>query len=108
MRTVHIIFSPTGGTERVARIISDRWGGEVETIDLSNPQTDFAQCEITPEDQALVAMPSFGGRASRGGDRTPEADQGQRREMYIGMRIREPRLRGHPGGNGGRCPGKRL
>lgn len=63
MRTVHIIFSPTGGTERVARIISDRWGGEVETVDLCNPQTDFAQCEITPEDQALVAMPSFGGRA---------------------------------------------
>jgi len=63
MRTVEIVFSPTGGTERVARIISRRWGREVETIDLSNPQMDFAKCEITPEDHVLVAMPSFGGRA---------------------------------------------
>lgn len=63
MRTVEIVFSPTGGTERVAHIIISRWGREVETIDLSNPQTDFARCEINPEDQVLVAMPSFGGRA---------------------------------------------
>lgn len=63
MRTIEIIFSPTGGTERVARIIGGRWGGEVETIDLSDPQADFSQCAIAPEDWALVAMPSFGGRA---------------------------------------------
>lgn len=63
MRTVKIIFSPTGGTEKVAHIIVDRWNSRVETIDLSNPKTDFRNCEITPDDQVLVAMPSFGGRA---------------------------------------------
>lgn len=63
MRTVEMIFSPTGGTEKIAQIIGDRWNSRVETIDLSNPKTDFRKCEITPDDQVLVAMPSFGGRA---------------------------------------------
>ena len=61
MRTVEIFFSPTGGTEKVAHIIGSRWSSDAETIDLSNPKTDL--CSITPEDQVLVAMPSFGGRA---------------------------------------------
>ncbi len=63
MRTVEIIFSPTGGTEKVARIISRRWGGHTETIDLSDPKTDHTKCEIKKEDMVLIAMPSFGGRA---------------------------------------------
>ncbi len=63
MRTVEIIFSPTGGTEKVAHIISSRWNSAAETIDLSNPKMDFSQCAIAPDDQVLVAMPSFGGRA---------------------------------------------
>ncbi len=63
MRAVEIIFSPTGGTEKVARIISRRWSGQTETIDLSDPKTDFTKCEIKKEDMVLIAMPSFGGRA---------------------------------------------
>jgi len=63
MRTVEIIFSPTGGTEKVAHIISRRWSDHTETIDLSDPKTDFTKCEIKNEDMVLVAMPSFGGRA---------------------------------------------
>lgn len=61
MRTVEIVFSPTGGTERVAYAIGRAWSGPEVTIDLSNP--GFAPCEISPEDRVLVAMPSFGGRA---------------------------------------------
>ncbi len=63
MRTVEIIFSPTGGTEKVAHMISRRWSSDTATIDLSNPRTDFSQYKINPNDQVLVAMPSFGGRA---------------------------------------------
>ncbi len=63
MCTVEIIFSPTGGTEKVAHIISRRWSDHVETIDLSDPKTDFTKCEIKKEDMVLIAMPSFGGRA---------------------------------------------
>ena len=63
MKTIEIIFSPTGGTERVARIISGRWNRNTVMIDLCDAQTDFSKCMIDKEDQVLVAMPSFGGRA---------------------------------------------
>ncbi len=63
MRAVEIIFSPTGGTEKVAHIISRRWSDHRKTIDLSDPKTDFSKCEIEKEDMVLIAMPSFGGRA---------------------------------------------
>ena len=46
MKTVEIIFSPTGGTEKVADIIGKHWNAAAESIDLSNPQTDFSKCRL--------------------------------------------------------------
>ena len=63
MNTVEIIFSPTGGTEKVAHIIGRRWSENTVKIDLSNAKTDFSKCVIDKEDHVLIAMPSFGGRA---------------------------------------------
>ncbi len=63
MNVVEIIFSPTGGTEKAAEIIARTWSENAVKIDLSNPKTDFAKCEIQKEDMVLIAMPSFGGRA---------------------------------------------
>ena len=63
MNTVEIIFSPTGGTEKVAHIIGRHWSESAEIIDLSQPHLDFSGCVINKEDQVLIAMPSFGGRA---------------------------------------------
>lgn len=63
MNTVEIIFSPTGGTEKVAHIIGRQWSESVIKIDLSNPRIDFSKCAINKEDRVLIAMPSFGGRA---------------------------------------------
>ena len=63
MNTVEIIFSPTGGTEKVAHIIGRQWNESTIKIDLSDPKADFSGCAINKEDQVLVAMPSFGGRA---------------------------------------------
>ena len=63
MNTVEIIFSPTGGTEKVAHIISRQWSESAVKIDLSDSKTDFSECAINKEDQVLIAMPSFGGRA---------------------------------------------
>ncbi|MDY3846490.1 MAG: 4Fe-4S binding protein [Eubacteriales bacterium] len=63
MKTVEIIFSPTGGTEKVAGIISRQWSESTTKIDLSDFKTDFSGCAIGKEDQVLIAMPSFGGRA---------------------------------------------
>ena len=63
MNTVEIIFSPTGGTEKVAHIIGRRWSENTVKIDLSDAKTDFSKCVIDKEDHVLIAMPSFGGRA---------------------------------------------
>lgn len=63
MNTVEIIFSPTGGTEKVAHILGKQLGDNTVKIDLSDAKTDFSQCVINEEDQVLIAMPSFGGRA---------------------------------------------
>ena len=63
MNTVEIIFSPTGGTEKAANIISSCWSERVTKIDLSEAKTDFSKCIIDKDDQVLIAMPSFGGRA---------------------------------------------
>ena len=60
MKTVAIIFSPTGGNEKAAHIISGCWGGEVEQIDLSDAKADFSKCSIDSADMVLIAMPSFG------------------------------------------------
>ena len=63
MNIIEIVFSPTGGTEKVARQISGQWGKTAVKIDLSDTKTDFSKCVINEEDQVLIAMPSFGGRA---------------------------------------------
>ena len=63
MKTVEIIFSPTGGTEKVAHIISRQWSESAIKIDLSDPKADVSGYTIGREDRVLIAMPSFGGRA---------------------------------------------
>ena len=62
MRIVQIVFSPTGGTQKVADVITSEWGGPVENVDLSNPKTDFEKVRLAEDDIAVVAVPSFGGR----------------------------------------------
>ena len=63
MNAVEIVFSPTGGTEKVADIIGKHWDENPAKIDLSDAAADFSKCEITRQDMAVIAMPSFGGRA---------------------------------------------
>ena len=62
MKCYQILFSPTGGTEKVATAITQNWP-EVQTIDLSSTSTDFASFFIESDSLVLVAMPSFGGVA---------------------------------------------
>ncbi len=63
MNVVEIVFSPTGGTEKVAHIIGKQWSENLAKIDLSDAKADFSKCKITEQDMVLIAMPSFGGRA---------------------------------------------
>lgn len=58
MKCYQILFSPTGGTEKVAAAITQNWP-EVQTIDLSSTSTDFASFFIESSSLVLVAMPSL-------------------------------------------------
>ena len=61
MQVYKIVFSPTGGTEKVAEIISNELGTDKKTIDLS--KQPFVGCSVEHDSIAVIAMPSFGGRA---------------------------------------------
>ena len=63
MNVVEIVFSPTGGTEKVTHMLGGHWSESTVKIDLSDAKADFSKCIIGKEDQVLIAMPSFGGRA---------------------------------------------
>lgn len=60
MRYFKVVFSPTGGTQRVANLLTSQW--DTHMIDLSDPQTDFSAVQLNQEDLVFVAVPSFGGR----------------------------------------------
>ena len=62
MNCYQMIFSPTGGTEKVAASVTQNWPN-IQTIDLSDASLDFASIAIASDSLVLVAMPSFGGVA---------------------------------------------
>ena len=62
MKYYQIVFSPTGGTERVAKAITQNWP-QVDTIDLSAPDTKYADICLESDALAVIAMPSFIGIA---------------------------------------------
>lgn len=57
-----VVFSPTGGTEKITDLIVNEWTQPVTNIDLSDFQDDFSKYSFNDEDLVLIAMPSFGGR----------------------------------------------
>lgn len=57
-----IIFSPTGGTKKVANVIATKMSTEYEEIDLSKREMDENKVNISKEDVCIIAVPSFGGR----------------------------------------------
>lgn len=62
MKYARLIFSPTGGTQKAAELITSEWGGEIETIDLCDPKAPFSEYSFQAENLVLIAVPSYGGR----------------------------------------------
>lgn len=64
MKVYELFFSPTGGTRRAADILASALGeGEVLPFDLTDPKAEPGALALTPEDVAVIAVPSYGGRA---------------------------------------------
>ena len=62
MKLFKIVFSPTGGTKKVAGYVADALEGDASTVDLSDPEMDFGAVQLEQEDVAVIAVPSYGGR----------------------------------------------
>lgn len=62
MKLFKIYFSPTGGTKKVADLISGQFDFETTEIDLSNSMEDFSKFTFSEKDLCIIAVPSFGGR----------------------------------------------
>lgn len=62
MRCYNIYFSPTGGTEKVAGILSGALSEHVIPIDLCDRNADFSAVSFASEDVCVVGVPSYGGR----------------------------------------------
>ena len=58
MNCFQLIFSPTGGTERVAKAITQTWPN-VQTIDLSAQNFTAPAIPFSAGDLVLIAMPAF-------------------------------------------------
>lgn len=48
MNVIEIVFSPTGGTKKVAHIIGKHWYESPVKVDLSDGKTDFTKCKLAP------------------------------------------------------------
>lgn len=62
MKLYDIVFSPTGGTQKVATALTDALDGQVTRVDLTDSKQDFRTVQLTQEDVAVISVPSYGGR----------------------------------------------
>lgn len=62
MKLYDIVFSPTGGTKKVADYLVGALEGEVTTVDLTDSKQDFNAVSLAKEDVAVISVPSYGGR----------------------------------------------
>lgn len=68
MKIFEIIFSPTGGTKKVADILVNGLRKEadclvdIEIVDLMKADADFSSVHITEDDLCVIAVPAYGGR----------------------------------------------
>ena len=62
MNVCEIVFSPTGGTRRAARIVAGALSGQVRSIDLTARAGAWRGASCTEDEVAVIAVPSYGGR----------------------------------------------
>ncbi|WP_302826327.1 EFR1 family ferrodoxin [Anaerofustis stercorihominis] len=59
----NLFFSPTGGSEKIAKIIAGVWENDkVKNIDISIYNEDYGKYEFGSNELCIITVPSFGGR----------------------------------------------
>ena len=62
MTVYEMVFSPTGGTQRVSDCFTKAFSPGSSFIDLTDAGKDFSSYSFRPEDICVAAVPSYGGR----------------------------------------------
>lgn len=62
MNIFQIVFSPTGGTLKVANTFTKAFGSKYVQVDLTNADTDFSTLSFQADDVCIIAVPSYGSR----------------------------------------------
>lgn len=62
MKAKEIIFSPTGGTKKVADLLIRECQLESKEIDLTDAAEKFESISVGKDEVAFIAVPSYGGR----------------------------------------------
>lgn len=62
MKIYEVVFSPTGGTRKAADLLAEGLGQDAEVVDIAAPPGTYTDPGFGPEDLAIIAVPSYGGR----------------------------------------------
>ena len=62
MSVFEMVFSPTGGTEKVSGLVAGALDGNTVTVDLTDSGQDFRGVSMTKDDVAVISVPSYAGR----------------------------------------------
>ncbi len=57
-----ILFSPTGGTKKAAEMLCAALSSDIRTFDLTDPRFAPVTLSAAPDETAVIALPSYGGR----------------------------------------------
>ena len=92
MHVYEITFSPTGGTKRAAQLLTQAWGGNCSEVDLTDSRRAFDDLAFEPDDLAVIAVPSYGGRVPALAAERLLRMRGQCCQGSPGVRLRKPGL----------------
>lgn len=62
MSVFEIVFSPTGGTQKVSGLVAGALGKNTVTVDLTDSGLDFSAVSMTEDDVAVISVPAYAGR----------------------------------------------
>ena len=62
MSVFEMVFSPTGGTEKVSGLVAGALDGNTVAVDLTDSGQNFRVVSMTKDDVAVISVPSYAGR----------------------------------------------